>query len=207
LGCERGEEAPGPIATMHLELTVNGTERGVGAAPSESLLDVLRRSGYTGAKRGCDTGDCGFCTVVVDGEPIKSCVQPAAQVDGAAVETIEGLGAQDDLHPIQAAFVDNAAVQCGFCIPGTIMRTKALLEETPEPDEAEIREALSGNLCRCTGYERILDAVADAADRMAEAPNRPREVDPGQRAGGPRDGPAGVRRHPDGEHRADGDDG
>ena len=152
---------------MKIDLTLNGEAVTLQAARSDSLLDLLRQSGYTGAKRGCNTGDCGFCTVIVDGEPIKSCIEPAIRLDGADVETIENLGRQDDLHPIQAAFVDNTALQCGFCIPGMIMRTKGLLEANPDPDEAEIRDALSGNLCRCTGYEKILDAVADAADRMA----------------------------------------
>ena len=154
---------------MELELTLNGEDATLTAGRSASLLDALRRAGYTGAKRGCDTGDCGFCTVLVDGDPVKSCVVPAVRTDGAAVETIEGLGTQDDLDPIQSAFVDNAALQCGFCIPGMIMRTKGLLDANPDPDDAEIRAALSGNLCRCTGYERILDAVADAADRLAGA--------------------------------------
>lgn len=150
---------------MELDLTLNGERVTLAAAPTASLLDVLRREGYTGAKRGCDTGDCGFCTVLVDGDPVKSCVQPAVRTDGATVETIESLGTQEDLHPIQAAFVDNAALQCGFCIPGMIMRTKGLLDETPDPSEAEVRAALSGNLCRCTGYEKIIDAVLDAAGR------------------------------------------
>jgi carbon-monoxide dehydrogenase small subunit len=150
---------------MEVDCTLNGTDVTFTATGAESLLAVLRRAGYTGAKRGCDTGDCGFCTVIVDGDPIKSCVHPVARVDGATVETIEGLGTQDDLHPVQAAFVDNAALQCGFCIPGMIMRTKGLLDETPDPTEAEIRAALSGNFCRCTGYEKIVDAVEDAASR------------------------------------------
>jgi len=152
---------------MDIDLTLNGESVTLPIARSDSLLDVLRQSGYTGAKRGCNTGDCGFCTVIVDGEPIKSCIEPAIRLDGADVETIENIGSQDDLHPIQAAFVDNAALQCGFCIPGMIMRTKGLLEANPDPDEAAIRDALSGNLCRCTGYEKIFEAVADAADRMA----------------------------------------
>ncbi len=151
---------------MDVRLTLNGEERTFEAKRSDSLLDVLRANGYTGAKRGCDTGSCGFCTVIVDGEPTKACIEPAASADGVAVETIAGLGTQSDLHPVQQAFVDNAALQCGFCIPGMIMRSKALLERNPDPTEAEIREALSENLCRCTGYEKIVDAVADAADRM-----------------------------------------
>lgn len=154
---------------MDLDLTLNGEEVTLTATGSDSLLDVLRQAGYTGAKRGCETGDCGFCTVIVNGEPIKSCIQPAVSMSDATVETIEGLGTQKDLHPIQAAFVDNAALQCGFCIPGMIMRTKGLLDENPDPNEAEIRAGLSGNICRCTGYEKILDAVQDAANRLNES--------------------------------------
>ncbi|WP_436902212.1 (2Fe-2S)-binding protein [Halovenus halobia] len=153
---------------MEIHLTLNGEDVTFEAARSDTLLDVLRNNSYTGAKRGCDTGDCGFCTVVVDGDPVKSCIRPAAQLDGAKVETIENLGTQDSLDPLQSAFVDNAALQCGFCIPGMIMRSKVLLDENPDPDEAEIREALSENLCRCTGYEKIIDAVQDASSRMAD---------------------------------------
>jgi carbon-monoxide dehydrogenase small subunit len=151
---------------MEIELEINGVERAVEAAKSDSLLDVLRRNGYTGAKRGCDTGACGFCTVHVDGEPVKSCVEPVTKVRGASIETIEGLGEQDDLHPVQQAFVDNSALQCGFCIPGMIMRSTALLEANADPTEQEVREALSDNLCRCTGYKKIVEAVLDAAERM-----------------------------------------
>ena len=154
--------------TTEIDLTLNGEERTFEAKRSDSLLDVLRSNGYTGAKRGCDTGNCGFCTVTVDGEPAMSCIKPVATIDGADVETIESLGTQDDLHPVQEAFVDNAALQCGFCIPGMIMQSKHLLEENPDPNRAEIREGLSANLCRCTGYEKIIDAVRDAADRMGE---------------------------------------
>lgn len=150
--------------TMQVDLAINDQQEQLDASKSDSLLDVLRKQGYTGAKRGCDTGACGFCTVLVDGEPEKSCIVPAANADGSTVETIEGLGSQSDLHPIQQAFVDNFALQCGFCIPGMIMRSKALLAENPDPTEAEIREALSDNLCRCTGYKKIVRAVLDAAD-------------------------------------------
>ena len=150
---------------LQVELEINGSEKRVEASKSDSLLDVLRENGYTGAKRGCDTGACGFCTVLVDGEPEKSCVAPISKVDGAEVRTIEGLGSQDDLDPVQAAFVDNFALQCGFCIPGMIMRSKALLERNPNPTEREVREALSDNLCRCTGYKKIVEAVLDASDR------------------------------------------
>lgn len=151
---------------MQVTLTINGETTTIDAANSDSLLDVLRQSGYTGAKRGCDTGACGFCTVIVDDEPVNSCVIPAARADGSTVETIEGLGTQSDLHPLQEAFVDNAALQCGFCIPGMIMRSKALLAENQEPTEAEIRDGLEENLCRCTGYKKIVEAVDDAARRM-----------------------------------------
>jgi carbon-monoxide dehydrogenase small subunit len=154
---------------MTITLTLNGQPKEFEARPSDRLLDVLRRNGYTGAKWGCDEGSCGFCTVIVDGEAVKSCLQPARSVDGAAVETIEGLGKQDDLHPIQQAFVDHNALQCGFCIPGMIMRTKAFLDHNPDPGRDDIRNALSDNLCRCTGYDKILDAVEDAAERLQPA--------------------------------------
>jgi carbon-monoxide dehydrogenase small subunit len=151
---------------VQVTLTINGETEVYEAANSDSLLDVLRQHGYTGAKRGCDTGACGFCTVILDGEPVNSCVIPAARADESAVETIEGLGDQSDLHPIQEAFVDNAALQCGFCIPGMIMRSKALLDENPNPSEAEVREGLEENLCRCTGYKKIVESVHDAAVRI-----------------------------------------
>jgi carbon-monoxide dehydrogenase small subunit len=155
---------------MELQFELNGEPETFEVAKTDLLLDVLRRNGYTGAKRGCDTGACGMCMVQVDGEPRQSCVLPANRVEGASVETIEGLGTQDDLHPIQQAFLDRTALQCGFCTPGFIMSTKALLEENPDPSDSEVREALSDNLCRCTGYKKILEAVHDSADRMqAEA--------------------------------------
>jgi carbon-monoxide dehydrogenase small subunit len=153
---------------MQLEFELNGTHEHFEVSKSDLLLDVLRRNGYTGPKRGCDTGACGFCTVQVDGEPTMSCVTPVSRVEGAAVETIEGLGEQDDLHPVQEAFVDHSALQCGFCIPGMIMRSKALLEDNPDPTETEVREALADNLCRCTGYKKIVEAVLGAADRMPQ---------------------------------------
>jgi carbon-monoxide dehydrogenase small subunit len=153
---------------VQVEFELNGAQTRVEASKSDSLLDALRREGYTGAKRGCDTGACGFCTVIVDGDARNSCVVPVAKVEGASVETIEGLGEQADLHPIQAAFVDNTALQCGFCIPGMIMRSKALLAENPDPTEAEVREGLEENLCRCTGYKKIVEAVLDASERLPE---------------------------------------
>ncbi|WP_246985343.1 (2Fe-2S)-binding protein [Halorientalis marina] len=169
---------------MEIDLTLNDDDVTFEAARSDTLLDVLRDNGYTGAKRGCDTGDCGFCTVIVDGEPVKSCIHPVAKIDGDDVETIENLGTQDALDPVQSAFVDNAALQCGFCIPGMIMRSKVLLEENPDPDEAEIRDALSENLCRCTGYEKIIDAVQDASNRMAADPDVAADGGPASEARG-----------------------
>lgn len=151
---------------MDLELTINGRTATHEVDPSDSLLDLLRDTGYTGAKRGCDTGDCGYCTVIVDGEAVQSCVTPAKQVDEAEIETIEALGEQDDLHPVQAAFVDNSALQCGFCIPGMIMNTTASLRENPDPTESEAREAIEPVLCRCTGHKKPVEAVLDAADRI-----------------------------------------
>ena len=150
--------------TTQVEVTLNGTRKRFEVGPDEALLDVLRRHGYTGAKRGCNEGACGFCTIIIDGDPEKSCLIPATHAAGASIETIEGLGKQDELHPVQQAFVDNAALQCGYCIPGMILRAKALLEDKPDPDEAEIRRAISENLCRCTGYEKIITAIRDAAD-------------------------------------------
>lgn len=165
---------------MQVTLTINGETEVYDAANSDSLLDVLRKNGYTGAKRGCDTGACGFCTVILDDEPVNSCVIPAARADESTVQTIEGLGEQTDLHPVQAAFVDNAALQCGFCIPGMIMRSKALLDAKPNPSEAEVREGLEENLCRCTGYKKIVESVHDAAVRMDDDADGPVAPDGGE---------------------------
>ena len=125
--------------------------------------------GLTGAKRSCDTQVCGACTVLLDGSPVSACCTLAYEANGREVETIEGLAGPDGLHPIQQAFVDQVAIQCGFCTPGFVLTTKALLAENPRPTRAEIEDYLGGNLCRCTGYWNILDAVADAAGRLASA--------------------------------------
>ena len=149
---------------MKLELTVNGERVEADVWEGESLLFALRESlGLPGSKNACEQGECGSCSVLLDGELVCSCLVLAAQANGHEVVTVEGLGAGDDLHPVQQAFVDAGAVQCGFCTPGLIVATAALLERTPEPSEYEIREALSGNLCRCTGYAKIFDAVRQAA--------------------------------------------
>jgi carbon-monoxide dehydrogenase small subunit len=154
------------LTNMEMELTINGHKRSLESNRGDSLLDLLRRYGYTGAKRGCDTGDCGYCTVIVDGEAVQSCVTPTKTVEGARVETIESLGTQDDLHPVQEAFVDNSALQCGFCIPGMIMNTTAALRENPDPSKVESREAIEPVLCRCTGHKKPVEAVMDAADQI-----------------------------------------
>jgi len=149
---------------MRIELTVNGDLYRREVAPHATLLDVLRDDlGLTGTKWGCKTGDCGACTVLVDGEPVTSCIQLARQVEGRELTTIEGLDAESGLSDVQEAFVRTGAAQCGFCTPGMVLSIEALLRVSPSPDEAEIREALAGNLCRCTGYNKIVDAALEAA--------------------------------------------
>ncbi len=149
-----------PVA---IRTRLNGEWRELTVAPNELLLNVLReREGLTGTKYGCGIGECGACTVHVDGEPVLSCLTLAAAVDGCEVRTIEGLANGDGLDPLQEAFLDEAAVQCGFCTPGMIMTGRALLDENPEPTEAEIRDHMRGNLCRCTGYVGIVRAMLAA---------------------------------------------
>ncbi|MCZ7589163.1 MAG: (2Fe-2S)-binding protein [Gaiella sp.] len=150
---------------MRVELSVNGDPYRREIEPDATLLSLLRETlGLTGTKWGCETGDCGACTVLVDGEPVVSCLQLARQVDGTDVTTVEGLEVEGELGDLQAAFVRNGAAQCGFCTPGMLMSAEALLRRNEAPAEAEIREALSGNLCRCTGYSKIVDAVLEAAE-------------------------------------------
>ena len=147
---------------------VNGEIREVEADVRDTLLDLLRDGlGLTGTKRGCDMGECGACTVLMDGRPVSSCMVLAADTEGCEILTIEGL-AQEELHPIQQAFVDNGAVQCGFCTPGMVLTAKAFLDRHPQPTRMDVKQAISGNLCRCTGYRKIVDAVLDAASRMRE---------------------------------------
>ena len=143
---------------------VNGKTRTASVAPETTLLGLLRNHfNLTGAKLGCDVGDCGACTVIVDGRAVNACLMLASQADGREVLTIEGLATQDSLHPIQKAFEDHASLQCGFCGPGVILSAKALLDDNPEPTVPEIRDALSGNLCRCTGYTKMIEAIREAA--------------------------------------------
>jgi aerobic carbon-monoxide dehydrogenase small subunit len=149
---------------MRLELTVNGERREADAWAGESLLYVLReRLGLPGSKNACEQGECGSCSVLFDGKLVCACLVLAAQAEGHEVVTVEGLGGDGDLHPVQAAFAETGAVQCGFCTPGLVVATADLLARNPSPNDDEIREALSGNLCRCTGYAKILDAVRLAA--------------------------------------------
>ena len=154
---------------MRVTTTVNGTERTADDVwPGESLLYLLReRLGLPGAKNACEQGECGSCTVYLDGEPVCACLVAAGQAIGREVTTVEGLADGDALNPVQEAFVDAGAVQCGFCTPGLVVAAADLLARVPQPSDPEIREALAGNLCRCTGYEKILDAVRLAAERQA----------------------------------------
>ncbi len=149
--------------------SVNGVERTLDVEPGERLLDVLRvRLGLTGTKEGCGVGMCGACTVLVDGRAENACLVPAASLDGACVVTIEGLS-EGGLDPLQQAFLDHHAIQCGFCTPGLVMSARALLDENPAPTEEEIRTAIQGNLCRCTGYEQVIAAIASVAGVEARA--------------------------------------
>jgi carbon-monoxide dehydrogenase small subunit len=148
-------------------VTVNGTQYERTVEPRLLLSDFLRHElGLTGTHVGCEHGVCGACTVLFDGEPVRSCLMFAVQADGHEILTVEGLGTMDDLHPLQEAFREAHAVQCGFCTPGLLMALVPFLEENPHPTEAETREAISGNLCRCTGYQHIVDAVKLAAEKM-----------------------------------------
>lgn len=148
---------------MELALTVNGRHHVLDAAPAATLLDVLREKlGLTGTKEGCAEGECGACTVLIDGRPVDSCLYAAHAARGRSVTTIEGIGCPDILTPVQGAMIEAGAVQCGFCTPGFVMTLTALLDEDPQPDEGRIRTALAGNLCRCTGYTQIVDAVVAA---------------------------------------------
>jgi aerobic-type carbon monoxide dehydrogenase small subunit (CoxS/CutS family) len=148
-----------------MELKVNDQIYHINVAAHRTLLDVLRNElGLTGAKEGCGTGSCGACTVLLDGRAVNACLVFVAEAQGRSVTTIEGLAASGELHPLQKAFMDEGAVQCGFCTPGVILSAKALLDETPRPTESQIRRAIAGNLCRCTGYDKIVRAIRRVSD-------------------------------------------
>ena len=157
---------------ISLTLTVNGEPADVAFAPYKTLLEVLREDlGLTGTKHGCELGECGACTVLLDGQPVLSCLVLARECEGRAVQTIEGVARGPELHPLQAAFTDFGGSQCGYCTPGVIMTAKALLERNPNPSREEIKAATAGNLCRCTGYNQIVEAVEDAARVLREESN------------------------------------
>jgi aerobic-type carbon monoxide dehydrogenase small subunit (CoxS/CutS family) len=154
---------------IQLALNVNGEPAEASVAPYKTLLEVLREDlGLTGTKHGCELGECGACAVLVDGEPQLSCLTLALECEGRSIDTIEGLARGPELHPLQAAFADFGGSQCGYCTPGVIMTAKALLDRNPSPTRDEIREATAGNLCRCTGYQQITEAIEGAAARLRE---------------------------------------
>jgi len=153
--------------TKLIRLSINGRHYDLAVPPNRTLVDLLRYDlKLTGTKKGCDEGDCGSCTVLLDGRPVNSCLVLAAQANGKSVTTIEGVETDEGLHPIQKAFVENGAIQCGFCTSGMILSGKSLLEKNPNPDELEVRTAISGNLCRCTGYQKIVEAIRAAGKDM-----------------------------------------
>ncbi len=155
-----------------ISLKINGEDKKVKVKNNEFLLDALRRYGYKGAKKGCDSGDCGSCAVMFNGKPVLSCMMPAVTAHGGEIITIEGIGTIGKPHPIQEAYVEAGAVQCGFCTPGMIIVTKHLLEKNPSPDDEQIKKELDGNLCRCTGYVTQIKAVKIAAKKMKKSGNK-----------------------------------
>lgn len=160
---------------MNIYLTINGMARELEARPGQTLLDLLREAGYSGVKRGCESGTCGSCVVLVDGVPHYSCLVFAASAAHRQVTTVEGLGTPAEPHPIMQAFAEEAGVQCGYCVPGMVLTAKALLDENPSPSEQEVREAIDGHLCRCTGYVKQVKAVMRAAELLAGARAREEE--------------------------------
>jgi len=149
-------------------LKINGQEEKVSCQPGETLLYVLRNRLYhTEVKEGCGKGDCGACTVLLDGIPVDACLVLAYQAEGKEILTVKGLGTPEKIHPLQKKFIEKGAIQCGFCIPGQLLSAKALLEKNPKPTREDIRRAISGNLCRCTGYKKIVDAIEEASEKMS----------------------------------------
>ncbi len=158
------------MSQIHVSTTINGDPQEFLCEPDETLLDVLRdRLGLTGSKEGCGSGDCGACSVTVDGRLVCSCLMLGPEADGREIGTIEGLAEGEHLHPLQRKFLDHAALQCGVCTPGFLVAAKALLDHNPDPSETEVRYWLAGNLCRCTGYDKIVRAVLDTAQEMKGA--------------------------------------
>ena len=158
------------MSKVHVTTSINGDPTEFLCEPDETLLDVLRdRLGLTGSKEGCGTGDCGACSVTLDGRLVCSCLVLGAEAEGAEIGTIEGIAEGETLHPLQKKFIEHAALQCGICTPGLLVAAKSLLEHNPDPTEEETRYWLAGNLCRCTGYDKIIRAVLDAAKDMREA--------------------------------------
>jgi aerobic-type carbon monoxide dehydrogenase small subunit (CoxS/CutS family) len=154
---------------VHLQMRVNGEDVDVSFAPYKTLLEVLREDlALTGTKHGCELGECGACAVLVEGEPVLSCLTLALECEGRPVETVEGLARGADLHPLQAAFADLGGAQCGYCTPGLLMTAKALLDAEPAPSRERIKEAIAGVLCRCTGYQQIVDSIVRAASDLRE---------------------------------------
>ncbi len=157
-----------PDSVILIRFTLNGEEVSLQVGAHETALFVIRdRLSLKGTKEGCGMGECGACTIIVDGKSINACLMAAPQLDGRTVMTVQGLGRGGSLHPLQEAFLDHHAVQCGFCTPGLLMSAQALITETPEPSKKQVIEAISGNLCRCTGYQQIVDAIQDGADRTS----------------------------------------
>jgi len=157
-----------------ITLTVNGTDHELSVEPRTLLVHALRdEMGYTGPNVGCESSMCGACTVHVDGEAVKACTELAVRADGAEITTIEGMGEEGDMHPLQESFQEEHGLQCGYCTPGMVMTASTFLEENPDPEREEIREALEGNLCRCTGYQNIVNAVESAAEEMQEGTATP----------------------------------
>ena len=162
------------VSNVHLNLHVNGEDIQVSVAPYKTLLEVLREDlALTGTKHGCELGECGVCTVLADGKPVLSCLLLALECEGMVFETIEGMASGGELHPLQQSFAEHGGSQCGYCTGGVLLTAKALLKDQPQPDRSEIREALSGNLCRCTGYQQIIDSVEAAATTMCDADTSP----------------------------------
>ena len=154
--------------SINIKVNINDKHYDLNIEPKTLLLDLLRNElGLTGTKRGCETGECGACTVIIDGLTVNSCMVLAAEVNGKNITTIEGLEKDGELHPIQESFMEEGAIQCGFCTPGMVLSAKALLDKNPNPTDEEIRVAISGNLCRCTGYTKIIKAIKSAAQKMS----------------------------------------